>query len=43
MAFVEYTNLKTPNDVLSAMVTFLKLIGFTVVKDIADDMNIYDR
>lgn len=43
MAFVEYTNLRTPNDVLSAMVTFLKLKGFTVVKDIADDMNIYDR
>ena len=34
MAFVEYTNLKTPNDVLSAMVTFLKLKGFTDRKSV---------
>lgn len=42
MAYIKYTGLKTPTDVLTKMVEYIKSRGYTVVQDITDDLNIYD-
>lgn len=42
MAYVKYTDLSTPNDVLSKIAEFVKSKNYTVVEDMMDDLNIYD-
>lgn len=42
MAYVAYTGLTTPNQVLEKMVEYVKSRGYTVIQDITDDLNIYD-
>lgn len=42
MAYVEYRDLSSPNEILASMVTYIKSRGFVVVKDLADDLNVYD-
>lgn len=43
MAYVKYTDLYTPNQVLEKMVEYIKSRGYTVVQDLVDDTNVYDR
>lgn len=43
MAYVSYTGLKNPNEVLSKMVEYIKSRGYEVVEDLKDDTNIYKR
>lgn len=42
MAYVAYSDLGTPNEVLEKMVEYIKQAGYTVIQDITDDLNIYD-
>lgn len=42
MSYVEYNDLKTPNGVLEKMAEYIKAKGYTVVKDVTADLNIYD-
>lgn len=43
MAFVSYTGLKNPDDVLSAISTYVSSQGYFIAQPITDDLNIYDR
>lgn len=43
MAYVSYTNLHNPNEVLTKMVEYIKSRGYTVIDDLKDDLNVYDR
>lgn len=43
MAFVSYTGLKTPNDVITKMAEYIISRGYSVVEPLTDDTNIYDR
>ena len=42
MPYVKYENLHNPNEVLEKMAEYVKTRGYTVINDIADDLNIYD-
>ena len=42
MPYVKYENLHNPNEVLEKMAEYIKTRGYTVINDIADDLNIYD-
>ena len=42
MAFVKYSNLHNPNEVLEKIVEYVKSRGYTVIDDIKDDLNVYD-
>ena len=43
MAYKEYNNLSSPNEVLEAIASYIKEKGYEVVQDVIDDLNIYDR
>lgn len=43
MAYVSYTNLHNPNEVLAKMVEYIKSRGYTVIDDLKGDLNVYDR
>ena len=43
MSYQVYSNLTTPNDVLSVMSVYLASRGYTIVADCVDDLNIYDQ
>ena len=43
MAYVRYTNLRTANEVLEAMVTYITSLNYTIVQPLVDDLNIYER
>lgn len=43
MAYVKYSGLTKPNEVLEKMADYVKGKGYTVVQDYTDDANIYDR
>lgn len=43
MAYVEYKNLKNPNEVLTAMFEFCQSKGYEIVENVKDDLNIFDR
>lgn len=43
MAYVSYTDLHNPNEVLTKMVEYIKSRGYTVIDDLKDDLNVYDR
>ena len=42
LAFVKYSNLHNPNEVLEKIVEYVKSRGYTVIEDIKDDLNVYD-
>lgn len=42
MAYIEYNDLKTPNDVLEKIAEYVKSKSYNVVEDIKDDFDIYD-
>ena len=42
LAFVKYSNLHNPDEVLEKMVEYVKSRGYTVIEDIKDDLNVYD-
>jgi len=42
MAYVGYTGLKTPNQILEKMVEYITAQGYIVIQPLADDLNIYD-
>lgn len=43
MAFVEYSNLHTPDDVLNAIETYLTSVGYTIVQSVTLDYDIYTQ
>lgn len=43
MAYKEYEHLSSPNEVLSAIADYVKSMGYEVVQDVIDDLNIYDK
>lgn len=43
MAYVSYTNLENANQVLEKMAEYITSRGFTVVENLIDDTNVYDR
>ena len=42
MAYVKYTGLNNPNEVLEKMAEYVTSRGYTIVEKIKDDLNIYD-
>ena len=40
LAFVKYSNLHNPNEVLEKIVEYVKSRGYTVIEDIKDDLNV---
>lgn len=43
MAYVSYTGLNNPNEVLEKMADFIVSKGYTIAKSLGDDLNIYDK
>ena len=43
MAYVSYTGLATPNDVISKIADYVTSQGYTIDKPLSDDLNIYDQ
>ena len=43
MSYVVYEGLSTPNEVLEKMSDYITRKGYTIVQDLTDDSNIYDR
>ena len=43
MSYVAYEGLSTPNEVLEKMSDYITRKGYTIVQDLTDDSNIYDR
>ena len=43
MAYKEYNNLSSPDEVLTTIANYVKEKGYEVVQDVVDDLNIYDR
>lgn len=43
MAFVKYTDLETPDDVLTKIAEYVTSRGYTVIETLKDDTNVYDR
>lgn len=42
MAYIAYSGLTTPNEVLEKMKEYIQTRGYTIVQDITNDLNIYD-
>lgn len=42
MAYVAYSGLTTPNEVIEKMADFIQTRGYTIIQPLADDLNIYD-
>ena len=42
MAYVKYTGLNNPNEVLEKMAEYVTSRGYTIVEKVKDDLNIYD-
>ena len=43
MAYVKYTDLETPDEVLTKMAEYITSRGYTIIEPLKDDTNIYDR
>ena len=43
MAYVKYTGLETPDEVLTKMAEYITSRGYTIIEPLKDDTNIYDR
>ena len=43
MAFVKYTDLSTPDEVLTKMAEYITSRGYTIIEPLKDDTNVYDR
>lgn len=43
MAFVKYTDLNTPDEVLTKMAEYITSRGYTIIEPLKDDTNVYDR
>ena len=43
MAYVKYTDLETPDDVLTKMAEYITSRGYTIIEPLKGDTNIYDR
>ena len=43
MAYVKYTDLETPDDVLTKMAEYITSRGYTIIEPLKDDTNVYDR
>lgn len=43
MAYVKYTGLTSPNTVLATIRTYINSLGLTIVSDMVDDLDIFDR
>lgn len=43
MSYVVYEGLSTPNEILEKMSDYITRKGYTIVQDLTDDSNIYDR
>lgn len=43
MAFVKYTDLETPDEVLTKMAEYITSRGYTIIEPLKDDTNVYDR
>lgn len=42
MAYVAYSGLTTPNEVLEKIKEYIQTRGYSIIQDITDDLNIYD-
>lgn len=42
MAYVAYSGLTTPNEVLAKIKEYIQIRGYSIIQDITDDLNIYD-
>ena len=43
MAYVKYTDLETPDEVLTKMAEYITSRGYTIIEPLKEDTNIYDR
>ena len=43
MSYVKYTDLETPDEVLTKMAEYITSRGYTIIEPLKDDTNIYDR
>ena len=43
MAFIKYTDLNTPDEVLTKMAEYITSRGYTIIEPLKDDTNVYDR
>lgn len=43
LAYVKYENLTNPNDILTSIRTYVNSLGLTIVADMVDDLDIFDR
>ena len=43
MAYVKYTDLETPDEVLTKMAEYITSRGYTIIEPLREDTNIYDR
>lgn len=42
MSYVRYGGLSTPNQVIEKMAEYIKSRGYDIIRDVSDDLNIYD-